>query len=87
MHRFGGLPAPLAALPVMALASALSLYLALAGALWSVLVRRAARPALSGLRLRRPSLGARLAVLWLSAAWAGLWLLAELARAQWLFRR
>ncbi|MCE2656724.1 MAG: apolipoprotein N-acyltransferase [Rubrivivax sp.] len=83
MHRFGGLPAPLAALAVLALAAALSLYLALAGALWSVLVRRAARPALAGLRLRRPSLAARLAVLWLSAAWAGLWLLAELARAQW----
>jgi apolipoprotein N-acyltransferase len=34
MHRYGGLPAPLAALAVLALAAALSLYLALACALW-----------------------------------------------------
>ena len=35
MHRYGGLPAPLAALAVVALAAALSLYLALAAALWA----------------------------------------------------
>jgi len=35
MHRYGGLPAPLAALAVVALATALSLYLALAAAFWS----------------------------------------------------
>ena len=35
MHRYGGLPAPLAALAVLALAAALSLYLALAAALWA----------------------------------------------------
>jgi apolipoprotein N-acyltransferase len=34
MHRYGGLPAPLAGLVVLALAAALSLYLALACALW-----------------------------------------------------
>lgn len=35
MHRYGGLPAPLAALAVLALAAALSLYLALAMALFA----------------------------------------------------
>lgn len=35
MHRYGGLPAPLAAAAVLALAAALSLYLALACAAWA----------------------------------------------------
>jgi apolipoprotein N-acyltransferase len=35
MHRYGGLPAPLAALAVFALAAALSLYLALAAAMYA----------------------------------------------------
>ena len=39
MHRYGGLPAPLAALAVLALALALSTYLALAGALYARLRR------------------------------------------------
>ncbi len=60
MHRYGGLPAWLAALAVAALAAALSLYLAAAMAAW----RRARRG--------RPLPDA--------ALFAGLWLLAELAR-------
>jgi apolipoprotein N-acyltransferase len=39
MHRYGGLPAPLAALAVLALAAALSLYLALAAGLYARLRR------------------------------------------------
>ncbi len=55
MHRYGGLPAPLAAAAVFALAAALSLYLALAAAAWA--------------RWRRPGLAGALlfAALWLLA--------------------
>jgi apolipoprotein N-acyltransferase len=56
MHRYGGLPAQLAALAVLALAAALSLYLAAAGAAW--------------VRWRRGALGADLVLfgaLWLLA--------------------
>jgi apolipoprotein N-acyltransferase len=60
MHRYGGLPAWMAALAVLALAAALSLYLALAGA------------AYARWRCGRPLADAGL--------FAGLWLLAELAR-------
>jgi apolipoprotein N-acyltransferase len=59
MHRYGGLPAPLAAAAVAALSAALSLYLAAACAAYA--------------RWRRGS-GAD------AALFAGLWLLAELAR-------
>jgi apolipoprotein N-acyltransferase len=41
MHRYGGLPAPLAASAVLALAAALSLYLSAAGAAWVGLRRGA----------------------------------------------
>jgi apolipoprotein N-acyltransferase len=60
MHVYGGLPAALAVLAVLALAAALGLYYALAGALY----------------WRWRSGGAARRVL----LWAGLWLLAELAR-------
>ncbi len=43
MHRFGGLPAPLAAAAVLALAAALSVYLAAAGWLYARLRRGTAR--------------------------------------------
>jgi apolipoprotein N-acyltransferase len=62
MHRYGGLPAPLAAGAVLLLASALSLYLALACAAWA--------------RWRRPGLAGALlfAALWLLAELArGVW--------------
>ena len=63
MNTYGGLPAPLAAFAVWALAAFLSLYYALALALWW---RWRASPA------------------WAQAlALAGLWTLAELARATW----
>jgi apolipoprotein N-acyltransferase len=77
MHRYGGLPAPLAAGAVLALASALSLYLALACALWSALHQRARRH-------DRPEHPLRPATaLGLALAWSALWLMAELARGQW----
>ena len=55
MHRYGGLPAPLAAAAVLALSAALSVYLALACAFWA--------------RWRRPGLAGALlfAALWLLA--------------------
>jgi apolipoprotein N-acyltransferase len=64
MHDYGGMPAALAAIAVLLLAAALSLYMAaaMAGFAW----RRTGRPLPDAL---------------LFAAW---WLLAELARAQWL---
>jgi apolipoprotein N-acyltransferase len=59
MHRYGGLPAPLAAIAVLALCAALSLYLALACALYA------------HWRSRRPGADALLfAALWLLAEWA-----------------
>ena len=60
MHRYGGLPAPLAAGAVALLAGALSLYLAAAMAVYARW--RTGRPAVDGL------------------LFAGVWLLAELAR-------
>jgi apolipoprotein N-acyltransferase len=68
MHDVGGLPAPLAALAVLALAAALALYYAGAAAVWVLLVRR------SGW-LARPVLA--------SALFAALWTLAELMRGRW----
>lgn len=63
MHRYGHLPAPLAAAAVLLLALALALYPALAAAAFAA---------------RRPA--GRFAA---AGFWALLWLLAELARAQW----
>ena len=68
MHDVGGLPAPIAALAVLALAAALALYYAGAAAAWAVLVRRSGA-------LARPVLA--------SALFAALWLLAELMRGRW----
>ena len=68
MHHVGGLPAPLAALAVLALGSALALYYAGAAAVWVVLAR--------GLVSQRPGLA--------SVLFAALWTLAELMRGRWL---
>ncbi|WP_322993685.1 apolipoprotein N-acyltransferase [Limnohabitans sp.] len=68
MHDVGGLPAPLAALAVMALASALALYYAAACAVWVNLAQ--------GLVGSRPGTA--------SALFAALWTLAELMRGRWL---
>ena len=68
MHDVGGLPAPLAAVAVLALAAALALYYAAACAAWVVLAR--------GLLAQRP--GA------ISVVFAALWTLAELMRGRWL---
>ena len=62
MHFYGGLPAPLTVLAVLALATALALYYALAAALYALLAPASA-------------LGRAL-------VFAGLWLLAELARVR-----
>ena len=64
MHTFGGLPAWLATLAVLGLASVLALYYALACSLYVTFATRS-------LALR-------------AALFAALWLLAELARGQWL---
>ena len=68
MHDVGGLPAPLAALAVCALAGALALYYAAASAAWLVLAR--------GALVQKP--GA------VSVLFAALWTLAELMRGRWL---
>jgi len=68
MHDVGGLPAPLAAVAVLALAAALALYYAAMAATWAVLVLRSAW-------LARP---VRASVLF-----AALWTLAELMRGRW----
>lgn len=68
MHDVGGLPASLAALAVLLLASALALYYAAACAAWVALARGALR--------HRPGLA--------SALFAALWTLAELMRGRWL---
>jgi apolipoprotein N-acyltransferase len=68
MHDVGGLPAPLAALAVLALAAALALYYALACAVW--------------VALARGGLGARPGAA--SVLFAALWTLAELMRGRWL---
>ncbi|WP_416546788.1 apolipoprotein N-acyltransferase [Limnohabitans sp. DCL3] len=67
MHDVGGLPAPLAVLAVLALASALAIYYAAACAVWVNLAQR-----LVGSRA-----GAA------SVLFAALWTLAELMRARW----
>ena len=68
MHDVGGLPAPLAALAVLALASALSLFYAAAAAVWVALSREVSP-------MLRP---------WASSAlFAAVWTLAELMRGQW----
>ena len=61
MHDVGGMPAPLAALAVVALASALALYYAAAAAVWVALARHEG--------LQHPA--------WLSVVFAALWTLAE----------
>ena len=68
MHHVGGLPAPLAALAVLALAAALGLYYAAASVAWVALAR--------GLMAHRPGLA--------SVLFAALWTLAELMRGRWL---
>ncbi len=68
MHDVGGLPAPLAALAVLALASALALYYVGAAVGWVVLVRR------NGW-LQKPVCA--------SVLFAALWTLAELMRGRW----
>ncbi len=68
MHQVGGLPAPLAVLAVLALATALALYYAAASAVWVGLAR--------GLVAERPG--------WASALFAAVWTLAELMRGRWL---
>jgi len=68
MHDVGGLPAPLAALAVLALASALALYYAAVCAVWANLAQ--------GLMGSRPGAA--------SVLFAALWTLAELMRGRWL---
>lgn len=77
MHRYGGMPSWLAALAVLLLAAALSLYFAIAGGVWVALFRRWM---LSG-RLSKtlPEFRQALAGLVLFSA---LWTLAELCRGQ-----
>ena len=77
MHRYGGMPSWLAALAVLLLAAALSLYFAIAGGVWVALFRRFM---LSG-RLSKtlPEFRQALAGLVLFSA---LWTLAELCRGQ-----
>ena len=80
MHRYGGLPPWLAALAVLLLAAALSLYFAAAGAVWVALFRRWILSAhLNDRRAAMPEFKRALAGLLLFAA---LWTLAELCRGQ-----
>jgi apolipoprotein N-acyltransferase len=67
MHDVGGLPAPLAALAVLALGGALALYYAAACAAWVALAR--------GSLVHRPGAA--------SVLFAALWTLAELMRGRW----
>ena len=71
MHRFGGMPAVLAALAVLLLAAALATYYAAATALWAGLSWRA----LDGQRATSASASAGL--------FAACWTLAELMRGRW----
>ena len=68
MHDVGGLPAPMAAAAVLALAAALALYYAAACAAWVALAR--------GSLVHSPGAA--------SALFAALWTLAELMRGRWL---
>ena len=68
MHEVGGLPAPGAAVAVLALAAALAMYYAVAGAAWVALVRR------NGW-VNHPVRA--------SLLFAALWTLAELMRGRW----
>ncbi|MDI9235031.1 apolipoprotein N-acyltransferase [Limnohabitans lacus] len=68
MHDVGGLPAPLAALAVLALASAVSLFYAAAAAAWVALSTSVSPQS-------RPWFG--------SVLFAAVWTLAELMRGQW----
>jgi len=77
MHRYGGMPSWLAALAVLFLAAALSLYFAVAGAAWVALFRRWMLPARLSKTL--PEFRQALAGLLLFSA---LWTLAELCRGQ-----
>ncbi len=85
MHRYGGLPSWLSALAVLLLAAALSLYFAVAGAVWVALFKRWSLSAhlnegrLSAVRSAMPEFKRALAGLLLFAA---LWTLAELCRGQ-----
>jgi apolipoprotein N-acyltransferase len=85
MHRYGGLPPWLAALAVLLLAAALSLYFAAAGAVWVALFRPWMLSAhlndgrLNDRRSAMPEFKRALAGLLLFAA---LWTLAELCRGQ-----
>ncbi len=85
MHRYGGLPSWLSALAVLLLAAALSLYFAVAGAVWVGLFRRWSLSAhlndgrLNDRRSAMPEFKRALAGLLLFAA---LWTLAELCRGQ-----
>ena len=89
MHQYGGLPSWLAALAVVLLAMALSVYFAIAGGAWVALYRkwflharqhegRYATHAKSFLLRSEVNLGLAGAVMF-----AALWTLAELARGQW----
>jgi apolipoprotein N-acyltransferase len=77
MHRYGGMPSWLAALAVLLLAAALSLYFAVAGAVWVALFRRWM---LSG-RLSKTLHEFRQALAGL-VLFSALWTLAELCRGQ-----
>lgn len=88
MHQFGGLPEWLAALAVLLLAMALSLYFAITGGLWVVIFRRyllqsrlqEGRYATHRPEMLWPELKLGITGVFLFAA---LWTLAELARGQW----
>ena len=86
MHRYGGIPAPLAALAVLALAAFLGLYLAAAAAAFAALRHDRARsrggsdPAASAGALPSGRPGALPGALTDALLFAALWLLAELAR-------
>ena len=91
MNRFGGLAAPLAALAVLALAAALSIYYALAAAFyarWRAAHLPLAEPkATFAFSLRRISQASHAqrprSPLWAALVFASAWTLAELARGTW----
>ena len=88
MYQFGGLPGWLAGLAVLLLAMALSLYFAIAGALWVAVFRRfllRARLQEGRYATHRPDMLWPELKLGLTGGilFAALWTLAELARGQW----